>query len=254
MPLETSEQELKKIPKQERHKTTRTLFLGITLFMINQSFYSELNDGLKDHRTKLIAISKTKPNEDIKSLYDLGQRAFGENRAQELKSKALSLPQDIDWHFVGHLQKNKVKMVVPYACLIHAVDSLELLEEIDKRAKICEKVMPCLLQFHIATEQAKFGFSPDEMEGLDIGHRLQSLNNVMIKGVMGMATFTEDESTIREEFKRLKAAFDQLAGTTFKDEAAFREISMGMSGDYKIAMEEGSTMIRIGSKLFGARS
>ena len=203
--------------------------------------------------TKLVAVSKTKPVERIQGMYDQGQRIFGENRVQELVEKAAVLPKDIEWHQIGHLQTNKVKYIAPFVNLIHAVDSLKLLKEINKQAIKNDRVIDCLLQFHIAQEISKFGF--DEAEVLDIlsSEAFKNLTNVRIIGVMGMATFTNDEAQVRQEFKVLKKQFDSLKNTYFESAAHFKEISMGMSGDYQLAIEEGSTMVRIGSLLFGSR-
>lgn len=208
---------------------------------------------LKATNTKLVAVSKTKPKEHILELYNKGQKIFGENRVQEIVEKEKALPKDIEWHFIGHLQTNKVKVLAPFVHLIHSVDSLKLLKEINKQAKKEERIINCLLQFHIAQEYSKFGFSQKEIiEDLNSAEFAQ-FENVKIIGVMGMATFTDDLEQVRNEFKNLKNIFDQLKKKFFMKEPSFQEISMGMSGDYKIALEEGSTMVRIGSLIFGAR-
>ena len=203
---------------------------------------------------KLVAVSKTKPNEAVQEAYDAGQRIFGENKVQDLTAKADLLPKDIDWHFIGHMQTNKVKYIAPFVKMIHAVDSIKLLKEINKQALKNNRVIDCLLQFHIATEDSKFGMNMLEAEELLKNDELQNLNNINIVGVMGMATFTDDTQQIRTEFKHLVNCFNILKSDYFNNNANFKEISMGMSGDYKIAIEEGSTIIRIGTKIFGERN
>jgi PLP dependent protein len=202
---------------------------------------------------KLIAVSKTKPVEQIKEVYDTGHKIFGENRAQELAEKYNFLPKDIEWHMIGHLQTNKVKYIAPFVHLIHGVDSFKLLQFIDKEASKCNRIINCLLQFHIAKEETKFGFDMVEvnqmLESTDFG----TLQNINIVGVMGMATFTENTQLVRAEFKELVYIFNQLKSGYFLQKDDFKEISMGMSGDYKIAIEEGATMVRIGSLIFGTR-
>jgi len=202
---------------------------------------------------KLVAVSKTKPNEDIMEAYEGGYRIFGENKPQELTRKFNELPKDIEWHMIGHLQSNKVKYIAPFVSLIHAVDSLKLLKEINKQAKKNDRIIDCLLQFHIAEEQTKFGFSLIEAEEILDSGAFKELENVRIVGVMGMATFTDDKEQVRKEFQNLKFNFDQLKSKHFVSDE-FKEISMGMSGDYKLAIEEGSTMVRVGSTIFGARN
>lgn len=201
----------------------------------------------------LIAVSKTKPVSDLQEAYDAGQRAFGENKVQELVDKAAVLPKDIQWHLIGHLQTNKVKYIAPFVHLIHAVDSLKLLLEIDKQAAKNERVIDVLLQFHIAQEETKFGLSLDEAQELIESEDFQSCQHIRVVGVMGMASFVDDEQQVHREFQALKGIFDQLKASKFKDKESFKEISMGMSGDYPIAIEEGSTMIRVGSSIFGGR-
>ncbi len=201
---------------------------------------------------RLVAVSKTKPNEMIKEVYDAGQRVFGENKAQELIVKYPALPKDIKWHFIGHLQTNKIKFIAPYVFMIEAVDSLKLLKEINKQAQKNERTIDCLLQFHIAVEEVKFGFSKEEAIEMLESESFQSLKNIRIAGVMGMATFTSNMEQVRNEFRTLKNIFDFFKKKYFDDN--FKEISMGMSGDYKIAIEEGSTNVRIGTAIFGGRN
>ena len=202
---------------------------------------------------KLIAVSKTKPASDIQTLYDAGQRAFGENKVQELVEKYEVLPKDIEWHLIGHLQSNKVKYIAPFVHLIHGVDSFKLLKEINKEGVKCKRIIPCLIQFHIAQEETKFGFSFEEAQEMLESNEFVELQHVAIHGVMGMASFTEDENQIHEEFQTLHNYFQLIKSHYFKFNTDFKEISMGMSGDYKIAMEEGSTMVRVGSTIFGSR-
>jgi pyridoxal phosphate enzyme (YggS family) len=201
----------------------------------------------------LIAVSKTKPASDIQTLYDAGQRAFGENKVQELVEKYEVLPKDIEWHLIGHLQSNKVKYIAPFVHLIHGVDSFKLLKEINKEGVKCNRIIPCLLQFHIAQEETKFGFSFEEAQEMLESKEFVELQNVAIYGVMGMASFTENENQIHEEFQTLHNYFQLIKSHYFKFNPEFKELSMGMSGDYKIAMEEGSTMVRVGSTIFGSR-
>ncbi len=209
---------------------------------------------LKGSNTKLIAVSKTKPNEAILELYNQGQRAFGENYVQELVDKQATLPKDIDWHFIGHLQSNKVKYIAPFVAMIHAVDSLKLLHEINKQAAKNDRIIKVLLQFHIAEEESKFGFDTEGVKILAEELANATLTHIDICGVMGMATFTDDKAQVRREFQELKHIFDNIKNTYFTDNQSFTEISMGMSDDYKMAIEEGSTMVRIGSLLFGKRN
>jgi len=202
---------------------------------------------------KLVAVSKTKPVNDILLAYNTGQRYFGENRVQELLNKKDLLPRDIDWHLIGHLQSNKVKYIVPFISMIQSVDSFKLLITVNSEALKIERVVDCLLQIHIATEQTKFGFTMQELcENLESDDVL-SLKNVRICGVMGMATFTSDNHQVKKEFGYLKDCFFSLKNSFFNSSTFFKEISMGMSGDYAIAIEEGSTMVRIGSLIFGER-
>ena len=201
----------------------------------------------------LIAVSKTKPASDIQTLYDAGQRAFGENKVQELVEKYEVLPKDIEWHLIGHLQSNKVKYIAPFVHLIHGVDSFKLLKEINKEGGKCKRIIPCLLQFHIAQEETKFGFSFEEAQEMLESNEFVELQNVAIYGVMGMASFTENENQIHEEFQTLHNYFQLIKSHYFKFNPEFKELSMGMSGDFKIAMEEGSTLVRVGSTIFGSR-
>ena len=198
----------------------------------------------------LVAVSKTKPNADIEEAYAAGQRIFGENKIQEMTQKWESLPKDIQWHMIGNVQTNKVKYMAPYVSLIHGVDRYKLLKEINKQAAKSDRVIDCLLQMHIAQEDSKFGFNKEELEAVVIDLKTNPLPHIRIKGLMGMATFTDDQDQIRSEFKTLKQQFDWLQ--TQHPEA--NELSMGMSGDYALAIEEGSTMIRVGSKIFGSRN
>ncbi|SHJ53052.1 hypothetical protein SAMN04487911_12421 [Arenibacter nanhaiticus] len=207
-----------------------------------------IKESLPAHVT-LVAVSKTKPISDIQEAYAAGQRIFGENKIQEMTQKWEVLPKDIDWHMIGHVQRNKVKYMAEYVSLIHGVDSLKLLQEINKQAKKHQRVIPCLLQFHIAEEASKFGFDEAEFNDLITSENISALQHIKIVGCMGMATFTEDQHQIRREFRTLKALFDR-AKIKFPE---ISTLSMGMSGDYQIAIEEGSTMVRLGSSIFGSR-
>ncbi len=198
----------------------------------------------------LVAVSKTKPLSDIEAAYAAGQRVFGENKVQEMTAKWEALPKDIEWHMIGHLQRNKVKYMAPYVALIHGVDSGRLLREINKQAEKNNRVIDCLLQIHIAEESTKFGFDTSELQQLVEELSANPLPHVSIKGVMGMATFTQDETQIRKEFRTLKHHYDNLR----QNFETMNILSMGMSGDFEIAIEEGSSMIRVGSKIFGERN
>jgi len=202
---------------------------------------------------RLVAVSKNHPPEVVREAYDAGQRVFGENKAQELIQKQPVLPQDIEWHFIGHLQTNKVKYIVPFVSMIESVDSLKLLKEINKQAAKAGRKVSCLLQFHIASEETKFGLDLDEAREILASDTFKAMQYVQICGVMGMGTFTEDESTLRREFSTLREYFHTLKKEFFSRDDAFREISMGMSGDYPIAIEEGSTNVRVGTAIFGER-
>jgi PLP dependent protein len=201
----------------------------------------------------LVAVSKTKPVDAIQKLYNAGQRCFGENKVQELTTKHEALPKDIDWHLIGHLQTNKVKYIAPFVSMIHSVDSLKLLREINKEAGKNERTIDCLLQFHIAEEDTKFGLSLEEASEILNNKEFVEMQNIRISGVMGMASFTEDREVVAQEFRTLESYFQVIKSHFFKFNPEFKEISMGMSGDYLIAVEEGSTMVRVGSLLFGTR-
>ena len=215
---------------------------------------SLFTEELNKYHCRLITVSKTQSVEKIKEAYDAGQRLFGENKVQELLSKYEHLPTDIEWHLIGHLQSNKVKYIAPFISLIHSVDSLKLLQEVNKQAAKNNRIINCLLQVHIATEESKFGFSEAEFEALIQSDELSNLKNVQIKGLMGMATFTDNEEIVRNEFKSLKALFDHIKVINQHAHVNMEELSMGMSGDYKIAVEEGSTLVRIGTAIFGERN
>jgi len=202
---------------------------------------------------RLIAVSKLKPVSAIQEAYNAGQQLFGENRTQEITGKYQLLPKDIQWHFIGHLQTNKVKYIISYVNMIHSVDSGKLLQEINRLAEKNDRIVDCLLQFYIAMEESKFGFSLSEAEEMLSGVEFQTWKNIRICGVMGMATLTDNQEVIRSEFKTLKHYFQVLKNKYFADQEAFKEISMGMTDDYLIAIEEGSTMVRIGSAIFGER-
>lgn len=202
---------------------------------------------------QIVAVSKTKPVSVIQEAYETGQRIFGENKVQELQVKQPELPADIEWHMIGHLQTNKVKYIAPYVSMIHSVDRMKLLRTINKEAAKNKRVIPCLLEFHIAEEESKFGLDMMEAKQILESDAYSEMKNIQIAGVMGMATFTTDVEKIREEFALLRNIYQQLKTSYFQHDAAFKEISMGMTNDYKIAIEEGSTMLRLGSLIFGAR-
>lgn len=222
--------------------------------LVNQKNYFDIVKQLDERNVTLVAVSKTKPVEAIKELYELGHREFGENYVQELTEKQQLLPQDIHWHFIGHLQSNKVKFIVPFVHLIHGIDSFKLLKEVDKQGKKINRTINVLLQVHIAQEETKFGLDENELHELFSTNsgELHELNNVCIKGLMGMASFTENREKIREEFKYLKLLFNKYSQIQ-KPNTKFQTLSMGMSADYNTAIEEGSTMVRIGSLIFGER-
>ena len=220
---------------------------------MNIEKYDEIRASLPAG-VRLVAVSKFKPAEDIAALYQHGQRVFGENHAKGMKAKHGVLPQDIEWHFIGHLQTNKIKYIAPYVSLIHSIDSFDLLKEVNKHAVKNNRVIPCLLQFHIANEETKFGFTFEECEAMLNDPGFIELKNVEIHGVMGMATFTDNMEQVREEFQHLHQIFQELKTIYFAQNPDFKEISMGMSEDYTIAIEEGSTLIRIGSAIFGPRN
>lgn len=229
--------------------------LNTNIMHIQTQNYFKIVKEVQDAKATLVAVSKTKRVEAIRELYDLGQRDFGENYVQELVDKQGSLPVDIRWHFIGHLQSNKVKYIAPFVHLIHGVDSFKLLKEINKQAEKNNRRIDVLLQIHIAQEETKFGFDENELNDLldtNFRHELHELKNIRITGLMGMASFTEEKEVVRAEFKNLKNIFDRYTGLqtpNFK----LQTLSMGMSSDYKISLEEGSNMIRIGSLLFGSR-
>jgi len=202
---------------------------------------------------RLIAVSKTQPVEKIQEAYEAGQRLFGENKAQELTAKYEALPKDIEWHMIGHLQTNKVKYIVPFVDLIHSVDSLKLLAEIDKQSQKVNRVVNCLLQIHIASEETKFGFSETEVVEALTSNQFKLLKNIRVTGLMGMATLTADQTQIRKEFKSLKILFDKIKALPTPS-VEMKELSMGMSSDCQLAMEEGSTLIRVGTAIFGERN
>ena len=201
----------------------------------------------------LVAVSKTKPVEALMDVYSAGQRVFGENKVQEMCDKFDVMPKDIQWHLIGHLQTNKVKYIAPFVALIHSVDSFKLLEEINKQALKNNRVIDCLLQFHIAQEETKFGLSENEAREIIASKEFETLENIQVVGVMGMASFTDQIEIVRNEFQSLKKIFTNLKNEFFQQEDSFKEISMGMSGDYQLAIEEGSTMVRVGSSIFGTR-
>lgn len=210
---------------------------------------NELGEGVE-----LVAVSKTKPSSDIQEAYDAGQRMFGENKAREMEGKAEELPKDIEWHMIGHMQSNKVKYIAPFVSLIHSVDKLSLLKEVNKRARQNERTIKVLLQMHIAKEESKFGLDEEELEELLNSEAYRNYENIEVVGLMGMATFTDNEAVVQKEFAFLKNIFDQVKADHFSTQTSFSVLSMGMSGDYKIAIKEGSNMVRIGSMIFGARS
>ena len=219
---------------------------------VNTEKYKAITREL-GNKVTLVAVSKTKPAEDIQALYDLGQRDFGENYVQELVEKEAALPKDIRWHFIGHLQSNKVKYIAPFVHLIHGVDSFNLLKEINKQAEKNNRTIDCLLQVHIAKEETKFGFDSQELQEVTRMIADSDLKNIHVIGLMGMASFSEDKEFVRKEFKELKILFDKNAQlSTINHQLS--TLSMGMSGDYNIAIEEGSNMVRIGSLLFGERN
>ena len=217
-----------------------------------QAVINEIKANLPSH-VRLVAVSKFHPVEALQEAYEAGQRVFGESKVQEMTQKYEALPKDIEWHFIGHLQTNKIKYMAPFVSLIHGVDSYKLLAEINKQAIKAGRVIPCLLQIHIAKEETKFGFSLDECTEMLEQGSWKTLENVRIAGVMGMATNTDDETEIADEFETLARFFHEIKDRYFKDSATFKEISMGMSDDYPLAIEKGSTLIRVGSKIFGER-
>ena len=219
-----------------------------------QQSLNKILEQTASYPNTLVAVSKTKPNEFLLEALEAGQLDFGENKVQEIVSKYEALPKEIRWHMIGHLQRNKVKQIAPLYYLIHSVDSERLLSQIDKEAKKNDRIIKCLLQIHIAKEETKFGFDEEELLELVQTEKFAEFKNISIEGLMGMATFTEDEKIIREEFRSLKVLYDRLK-TEFKlPNISMNVLSMGMSGDYMVALECGSTMIRVGSAIFGARN
>ena len=212
-----------------------------------------LKNETKKINVELVAVSKTKPLEEIQEAYDAGQRLFGENMVQELVDKYEKLPKDIDWHLIGHLQTNKVKYIAPFISMIESVDSLKLLQEIDKQAQKSNRIIDCLLQIYIADEETKYGLGFDEAIELLRSEEYANLKNVRIRGLMGIATNTDSEKQINDEFYELRTFFDGIKASYFRKEATFDILSMGMSSDYKIAIEQGSNMVRLGSTIFGQR-
>jgi PLP dependent protein len=211
---------------------------------------SQINHYLSDKTATLVAVTKTHPVETLQEAYNEGLRIFGENKVQEMAAKQEALPKDIEWHMIGHLQSNKVKYIAPFVSLIHSVDSLGLLKEIDKQAAKSNRIIPCLIQVHIAQEETKYGFDYSEVEKLLASKELETMSNVRIVGLMGMATNTDNHQQVQLEFRQLKLFFDKIKTV----HPSVNILSMGMSGDYKMAIEEGSTMIRVGSAIFGNRN
>lgn len=221
---------------------------------VNEIVFKQITEELSAKHVTLVAVSKTKPPTDIQQLYDLGQRDFGENYVQEITEKQAVLPAGIRWHFIGHLQSNKVKYLAPFVSMIHGVDSLKLLKEINRQALKNNRIIPVLLQVHIAMEETKFGLDEEELN--EIMNALPGLPHIALKGLMGMASFTDDHGIVRNEFRRLKALYEKinvLYASQFPG-SRLTTLSMGMSADYPIAIEEGSNMVRIGSLLFGTRN
>jgi pyridoxal phosphate enzyme (YggS family) len=214
----------------------------------------QVKKSFQNPNCKLIAVSKTKPLADLQAAYAAGIRDFGENKVQEIQAKQPEMPADTRWHMIGHLQSNKIKYIAPFIHLIHGVDSFKLLVEIDKQGKKINRPIPVLLQIHIATEESKFGFDIDELEAMLASPEFTNLTHVQIQGLMGMASFTENQDQIRTEFRGLKQLYEDLKKRALPSFVNLHELSMGMSGDYQIAQEEGSTMVRIGSSIFGARN
>lgn len=211
---------------------------------------NKILSDLKPYEAKLVAVSKTRPKEAIQAMYDKGQRIFGENRVPELVEKNEALPKDIEWHLIGHLQSKKAKAIAGFVSCIHSIDSQKLLEVVDKEAAKHDRVIDVLLQFKIAEEESKYGFDLESVKHLLNSDAYKSMKNIRVSGVMGMATFTDDKDQVKNEFQNLKKIFDHLRESHFAKDAQFKEISMGMSGDYPIALKEGSTMVRVGSLLF----
>lgn len=213
----------------------------------------KLKKSIPDH-VALVAVSKTKPAHMVRELLEDGHLDFGENKVQELVEKQEELPGEIRWHMIGHLQSNKVKYIAPFVYMVHGVDSMKLLRVLEKEGSKNERQINCLLQMHIATESSKFGLSKEELEAIVTSEEFRKMEFVQVRGLMGMATFTDNSEVVREEFRNLKRIFEQLKSDYFQSQPEFSVLSMGMSGDYKIAIEEGSNMIRVGSLIFGPRS
>ncbi|MBI1191940.1 MAG: YggS family pyridoxal phosphate-dependent enzyme [Bacteroidetes bacterium] len=222
--------------------------------MISRSNLADLNGKLESRGARLVAVSKTQPPAAILPLYEAGLRLFGENRVQELLEKQSALPQDVEWHLIGHLQRNKVRSIAPFVAMIHSVDSERLLEEVHRQADKIGRTIPVLLQVHIAQEESKFGWSAAELELWLASGQWKQYPNAQIHGLMGMATFTDNRDQVRMEFRSLRQLFERLNADVFAQADAFCECSMGMSGDWEIAVEEGATLVRIGSLLFGERA
>ncbi len=212
----------------------------------------KLRKEVPEH-VKIVAVSKFHPSESILETYNCGHKIFGESRVQEIIEKQPQLPNDIEWHFIGSLQRNKVKFIAPFVSLIHSLDSERLMQTIEKQAEANNREISCLLQLHIADEETKSGFSPDECRQFLADGRWRECKHIQLAGVMGMATFTDDMEQVRSEFRLIKSLFDEFKQQYFADDENFKEISMGMSGDYPIAIEEGSTIIRVGTLIFGGR-
>lgn len=221
--------------------------------MINENSYREICSYCKDHNVTLVAVSKTKPVSDIQQLYGMGQRVFGENKVQEILEKCGQLPDDIEWHLIGHLQTNKVKQILPYVGLIHSVDSLHLMQEIEQQAQKLQKKIQVLLQLKIAQEDTKYGLDENELTEILKKVANDNYGHIEVRGLMGMASFTESETQVRAEFSTLKQKFDEIKRQGLVNLGRFDILSMGMSGDFQIAIEEGSNMIRVGSLIFGER-
>lgn len=221
---------------------------------MNIEKYHEILAKIKPYQATLVAVSKTKPASDVEELHKEGQLVFGENKVQEMCGKFEELPKTIKWHMIGHLQRNKVKYMAPFVSLIHGVDSLKLLKEIDKQAAKNERIQDCLLQMFIATEETKFGFAETEVMEMLNSDEFDQLKNIRIRGVMGMASNTDNRDQVKREFSGLRQLFDQLRSERFSNDGSFSEVSMGMSGDYELALEEGSTLVRVGSLIFGERN
>lgn len=237
------------IPNRGRRSGFPPDLINIHLyFMSIRKNLENIKNTLPEHVT-LVAVTKTKPERDIKEAYAAGQRILGENKVQEMVDKREHLPGDIEWHMIGHVQRNKVKYMVDFVSLVHGVDSFRLLKEIDKRGKKKDRIIDCLLQMHIAEEDSKFGLDTGELYDIVGSEAFRKFRNVRIRGLMGMATFTDDENQVRREFRQLKSLFEELKAKL----PEINILSMGMSGDYQIAIEEGSTMVRIGSSIFGTR-